>query len=258
MIVDMAYRSEKGPVRKKNQDAVLAESTGNMGIFAVADGMGGHSRGEDASAVLVTKLKVWWNNLHKSPESYEIDEISEQCYQVLMQANQDIYLTFSLQNEIGGSTVVVLLVWGASYAVISIGDSHIYHREGRRMTPLTVDDVWENLPEVRNVMPEEEISKSPQYGKLTAAAGVALLPKFQMKILPLKKEELFLLCSDGVYKYCGDKELNRVMCGIAGLHSAETMLKKLEKCVLSHGAGDNYSAVICRTKQKGCFSGNNE
>lgn len=250
MIVDAACLSEKGLARKKNQDAIYMESNGITGIFVIADGMGGHSRGEFASTAVVQDIAQWWKDLKKDIETSKISEVSNQCKNVLQRTNRRLYEDFSGKNEIGGSTAAVLVIWGNDYFIISIGDSHIYHKVHNKMVLMTFDDVWENLPEVRNIFSEKEILKSDKSGKLTAAAGVREKADFHVQTGELFDKELFLLCSDGVYKYCSEKEINQKMCRFSILKTTKKMIKMLEKCVVAQGAGDNYSVIICKVTRK--------
>ena len=125
----MAFKSSAathvGMVRKVNQDD-YAERT-DLGVWAVADGMGGHEAGEVASATVTDSITNLTFN-----ESFE--EMLDAVQQSIIEANRQLLIQAEAYDSqrVPGSTVVVLFVRGDRGALVWVGDSRIYRRRDRR------------------------------------------------------------------------------------------------------------------------------
>ncbi|MCM1026248.1 MAG: serine/threonine-protein phosphatase [Roseburia sp.] len=244
MIGEVTYFSERG-VREVNQDAIYASAKGDRGIFVVADGMGGHFGGEIASGAIVNGVKKWWSSNDFGMEKAGIDSIVEQCGILLTNINREVYSLFCQKGQVGGSTVAVLILCDDRYEILSAGDSRIYRARGKTLKQLTTDDVWENLPEVKYAMSDEQMKNDMRFGKLTEALGSAERLKVRREGGILMGKDVFLLCSDGVYRYCSREELEKILCGGAVFRSMARKKEMIRKCVLRGGMDDNYSAILC-------------
>lgn len=247
MINDIAFFSERG-VREVNQDAVYVSARKNRGIFVVADGMGGHAGGEIASSAIVNGIRRWWDS-NCFTDATGIDQVVEQCNSLLMNINIEVFTSFAERGQMGGSTVVVLLIWDGRYMTLSAGDSRVYRVKEKELEQLTTDDVWENLPEVKYEMSNERMVSDARFGKLTEALGSEERLKISRESGVLSEREVFFLCSDGVYKYCAHEKLEKILCRGKGFKSADRMKEMIRKCALRNGVDDNYSAVICKVKR---------
>ena len=242
----MKYASftEKG-IRDINQDAIFAVTDGNQGVFVVADGMGGHCEGEYASAEIALAIKEWWD-VSRKYNDMSSDEAFEQCVDAVLRVNKELYRHFKAKGEIGGSTIVLLLVWNDVIRALSVGDSRIYRIVGNTIEQITVDDIWENTPAAQELS-DEERSSDARRGKLVSAVGV--YEDIEPRIYSLKAEygDMFMLCSDGVYKYCDDETIRDIF-GRKNTSSTKSLTKKLKKVVEKKRTMDNYSAVVCEMK----------
>lgn len=239
----MKYSSftEKG-IREINQDAIFAAADGNQGVFVVADGMGGHSEGEYASAEIALAIKEWWE-VSRKYNDMSSDEAFEQCMDAVLRVNIELYRHFKAKEEIGGSTLVLLLLWNDEMKALSVGDSRIYRVTGSAIEQITIDDIWENTPAAQELS-EEERSSDSRRGKLVLAVGV--YEDIEPRVYSLKRDDgdMFLLCSDGVYKYCDDETLRSIL-ERGKRSSIKRVTKKLKKTVEKGKTRDNYSAVLC-------------
>ncbi len=240
MAFDYCYFSEKGP-REVNQDAVFAATRGDLGVFALADGMGGHSDGEIASGRVIDEIKTRWESM----DSDNIDAMADSFSEGLVKAGQELYGFYSERGNRGGSTAVVLLINKWDYRVLSVGDSRVYAFDHSDMTRVTEDDVWENLPAVKSALSPEEIRTNPEHGELTDAIGGNARSEIHRIAGSLKAGDGFLLCSDGVYRPCGDEALKKILCR-RFFFKARNIAGKIRKQALDSGTKDNYSAIICR------------
>ena len=240
MIKDYASISDKGLVREINQDSIYVNVKDVAALFVVADGMGGHQGGEIASTAMTEGIQKWWEKLEEKDLSSPIDTI-QRLMNEIKSISADIYKSFEDKNEKGGTTVCALLIMQSSYAAITVGDSRVYGYD-KELKQLTTDDVWENLPTIKKTLTEKEINQDNRLGKLTQAAG------FDEEVTPrvargmIHKGMSFLVCTDGVYKYCEANEMEKAL----KKGKAEKILDAVQKSVLTHGAGDNYSAIVCR------------
>lgn len=249
MIVDVASMTDVGLSRTVNQDSILSLHQANKGIFVVADGMGGHSKGEEASAAIVENVRVWWEALDKDSAHYEISDVLTMCHRMLLEVNEKIYVSFQLQELTGGSTCVVLIIWDDEYAILSLGDSRVYGVMNGAFRVLTIDDVWENLEEVKAYYSPEEIMRNPRRGKLTGAIGAQKEISVRTQTGHLKGQMKFLLCSDGIYKYCDPMSLEHILSKKYTLmNRCKRCLRKMQNYVVNGGAKDNYSAIMCITR----------
>lgn len=250
MINDIAFFSECG-ARDINQDAIYASVKKNRGIFVVADGMGGHSGGEVASSAIVNGIKNWWDGNDFTGAETGIDLVAEQCNRLLININTEVFSYFSARGQVGGSTVVVLIVWDDRFTIFSAGDSRIYRVREKMLEQLTTDDVWENLPEVKYKMSNEMIVSDSRFGMLTEALGAEERLKLSRAGGMLSDRDVFLLCSDGVYKFCAHRELERILCkGMMVFRSADRMKEMIRKCLIKSGVNDNYSAIVCVVRKR--------
>lgn len=243
----ITYRvlSETGNRRTINQDAVLAYARENSGIFVVADGMGGHSDGEYASNEIIKACRMFWNAYDGDLTGEDFSVLLDKMELTLQKVNSEI---FNERNkaQICGSTVIVLLIVGDCYAVLSVGDSRIYTCVKRRCTQLTVDDIWDNLSSTRELYSEEEIGEHKNRGKLVHAVGISEDMNVYVQTGRLQKKQVFLLCSDGLYKCCEESRIQEFLKKIKSSERMETILQEYRNEVYQNGADDNFSIILVR------------
>ena len=248
MIVEATAVCNRGLVREMNQDAIYADHDGVVGIFVVADGMGGHSSGEVASSYMVKCVENWWLELNKEKLSLRAFDVIAELAEHIKESSSQLHNKFLDENIQGGTTLVVLLVFEETYAVLSVGDSHAYIAQDKIMVQINQDDVWENLPENRNLS-ETEKKNDQRYGKLTMAAVFDNPIEIKITKGILKKNDMFVVCSDGGYKYCPSKNMNKYAAVRFENKSTERILNDIQKEIIKNGAGDNYSVIVCKTKR---------
>lgn len=237
--------SDTGLVREVNQDSIFADEKYGCGIFLVADGMGGHSRGELASGFAVDVLKHWWRRNYTLIFKAENTDMKNMLEQLVDDMNQRIYDTYSAMNMQGGTTVSILLVNEKYYGIATVGDSRIYRLRDKMFTQISVDDVWENLPE--NVdLEEETVVSDARYGTLTQAMGYdeTVRPRIQTDII--ESDTVFFICSDGVYKFLTDKQIEKILIRAKKRKDLRKSVEKMKKEVYKNGAGDNLSGILVK------------
>lgn len=237
--------TDRGLCRNVNQDALKAFTAGSLGLFVLSDGMGGHSRGELASNAIVESFSDYWKELGMLSQVPDFNTVVQQLQIVIQKSNQNVFEQYN-QGQVCGATLVVLLIYYDCYAVFWVGDSRIYSMCGRKFGQITVDDVWENQPFIVQNFEPEEIMRHESYGMLTQAIGPKLDIVIHVNSGKIQKGQKFLLCSDGLFKFCDEKGIKKLMSKAQSEKSIQDALEKMKELVFENGAGDNVSMILVR------------
>lgn len=243
MKLEFAGKSDIGKRREINQDAFCLYQKEDAGLFAVADGMGGCANGEKASQKVVAELSNWWNSFSPVLFEYEFRKMLISIEQVIEYASRSIYMEFN-KDEICGTTVTVLFIYQNLYGVIYAGDSRCYLSQGKKWQQVTVDEVWENQSNIS--FGERMVKNHPNRGKLVNAVGIKENIQFRIITDTLSYDTGFLLCTDGLYKFCADRFLKKAVKRCRDKRGMEQAIDKLIERVYKNGANDNISIVIVR------------
>jgi protein phosphatase len=229
-----AFHSHVGLVRKINEDACLDQPDKRM--WAVADGMGGHARGDFASRSIVESLS-------RIPASNNLAESSRAVQDCLQSVNRHLRAEAELRGaQIIGSTVVVLLAHGRSCALLWAGDSRIYLLRDGRLTRLTRDHSQVEDLLASGCLSAEEALNHPARNMITRAVGAADELELDMNTMEVIDGDVFLLCSDGISNQVTEQEMRTTLVGGNCRQAAE----ELVDIALQRGGHDNISAVVAR------------
>ena len=238
--------TDQGNKRNKNQDSIIMCANDNTGLFVVADGMGGHSMGEKASGTIIEHLQNWWNYFQNDTRQKHFSQLVKEIQTCLEQANQYIYETYNVDG-VCGSTVVALFVQNNQYALFTCGDSRLYMYYKWKLQQISMDDVWENQPNIINQYTQEQKKNHPDYGKLATAVGTS--PCLQLRVSSgiLTGKEKFLLCSDGLYRMCSEQDMKKALFAYKDEKSGVHGLKRMQSAVYANGAKDNCSVIMIKS-----------
>lgn len=238
--------TDVGQKRKVNQDSILLcmSEDGNTCLGLVADGMGGHSDGEVASGIIRDYLKVWWDNFDAARYNNNFADMMSSIQDTVYQANEKIYMDYN-NGQMCGSTCILLFIHAGQYGVVNAGDSHIYMRRGFSIKSVMIDDVWENQRAVKELLTEKQIQSHSNYGKLVNAVGTDEKITLTSKTGPLKKNDTFIICSDGLYKYCPFKYIKRALWYV-NEKNIDDYVQLLKSETYKAGAKDNISIIIVK------------
>ncbi|MFJ7885869.1 PP2C family protein-serine/threonine phosphatase [Pseudomonas sp. NPDC096917] len=232
-----AAGTDQGKVRARNEDAIL--DCPERGLWAVADGMGGHRAGDIASQLIV-------NSLGELTQPQTFDQRLEAVRQCLHWLNRRMgqELTVSDQpiDSLMGSTVVVLLLEGTRAACVWAGDSRCYLWRGQQLYQLSRDHSLQQQLMDEHHMSLEEALAYPGSRALTRAIGASEHLNLSVVELEALPDDVFLLCSDGLYQGLSHRELGNAL----SLISPQVALARLFDGVLRGAASDNVSAVVIR------------
>ena len=234
MSFECISRTHVGLRRKVNEDSLLART--DRGLWAVADGMGGHEAGDVASAKITEALQ-------RLPIVYGLDPLVESAIGALKRVNQElIALAADGAQRTIGSTVVGLAIADGQYRCFWAGDSRAYRVRGNQIAQLTVDhSLVQDLVKAGMLNPDEA-QDHPNSNIITRAVGVAEELKVDTVSGDAMPGDQFLLASDGLTRLVNDDEL------VAELTSRrpEEAAERLIETVLSRGAPDNISMIITK------------
>ena len=231
-IVDAwAAASNVGRRRAANEDSFVAKPP----IFAVADGMGGHSAGDVASAAVVTRLA-------------EIATVpfldTENIDRALARATDDITLEGETEFGIGTTVTGAALTLhdgDAYFAVFNIGDSRVYLFDHNELSQVTVDhSVVQELVDAGQLT-RDEAEHHPDSNIITRAVGFGVVPTADIWLLPARPGVRLLVCSDGLTKEVSDERIRLHLA--AGLTPVETGGALID-AALAAGGRDNITTII--------------
>ena len=209
--------SHVGNVRKNNEDYCMGEiiQTENdcIGIFALADGMGGHKKGEVASKIAVESIIDFLKENISSSGGIKMDYLDDVIKQGYNYANQKIYAKSKedISCEGMGTTLVVAVVYKDDVIIANVGDSRCYLLHNDNLKKVTKDhSVVEELVNA-NLITEEEARVHPRRNQITRAMGaeeIIIVDIFREKI---EKNDMLLLASDGLTGSVEDKDIKNII-----------------------------------------------
>jgi protein phosphatase len=227
-----AGATDQGRVRSVNQDAYLDRP--GVGLWAVADGMGGHSDGAHASRAIIDALAAL-------PHAPLLGLRVRGIVGALCRVN-DALLTEAeaLQAGLIGSTVVALAAMHEHAAVLWTGDSRVYRLRGGVLDCLTTDHSQVQLLVDEGLLAPELAEHHPAANVLLRAVGSEADLKVDYGLLRLQPGDRYLLCSDGLYRELTPEAIADVLGSAAPARSAPELVR--QACV--HGGRDNVTAVV--------------
>lgn len=230
--------SDTGRVRDHNEDSFLAMP--DVGVWLVADGMGGHAAGDFASGAIaesVASLGV--------PVS--APDLQARFMDRIMRAHQAIKRqSAQLNGATVGATLVALLSFDRHFACIWSGDSRIYLLRAGQFAQVTEDHTEVNeLLRTGAITPEQALTW-PRRNVITRAIGVHDLPRTDERSGPLADGDTFLLCSDGLTEHVEDFEMADALIALEPQAACDALVQ----LTLSRGARDNVTVLIVRCHER--------
>jgi serine/threonine protein phosphatase PrpC len=232
--------SDVGSVRKVNEDSYLAQAP----VFLVADGMGGHARGDAASQ---TVIRVFTEHIETdAPSTPEriLDAIHSSNDAVRALSAADDYGTAVSGTTLAGVAFVdagdeVGLHW----MVFNVGDSRVYAWDGRSLEQLSVDHSAVQEMVDAGFISAEEAENHPERNVITRAIGADESVEADVWLLPAGGRHTFLICSDGLTKELSPAEIASVVAATENASGA-TVSEALVTAALERGGRDNVTVVF--------------
>jgi serine/threonine protein phosphatase PrpC len=228
-------RTDVGLRRKVNEDSVLVRT--DRGLWAVADGMGGHDAGDVASSKVTEALL-------SLPIVYSLDELVEGAIQALKQVNRELIAIAGSEHcsRSPGSTVVGLAIAGDQYRCFWAGDSRAYRVRNGQIAQLTRDHSLVQRLVDAGMLDPSEAEHHPNANVVTRAVGVTDELEIDIVGGDAIPGDQFVLASDGLTRLVDDDELLSELTS----NRLEEAADRLVATVLARGAPDNVSIIITK------------
>jgi type VI secretion system protein ImpM len=226
-------RSTVGKVRKINEDGYLDRP--EIGLWAVADGMGGHRAGDVASQTVVTALST-------VPASDSLESLTEEVVKRLAKVNSDL---LDVAKEFGpghivGSTVVIMLANGARCATVWSGDSRLYRCRDGKLEQITRDHSLVAELSRMGIGSQDEFADDSVSSVLTRALGAQRDLAIDTLVYDARQGDIFLLCSDGLVREVAAGEIADIL----SKNDCDQSSRDLIDLALARGARDNVTVVV--------------
>lgn len=246
----MYAASHRGRVRPRNEDAWCLDPDGRFCV--VADGMGGHPAGADASALAV---EAFARSLRGAPTANGSvasprarGEAMARCVEA---AHSGIRAAVEAEpdREGMGTTLTALWFGGEGDLILAhVGDSRAYRLRDRRLEPLTRDHTWvAEAVETGRIAPGAA-ARHPMAHVLTQAVGVDMPPLPDVERWDVRRGDVFLLCSDGLTGPVSDDRIRTILVRAAARGDLASAPEHLVDAALEGGGPDNVTAVVVVAK----------
>jgi PPM family protein phosphatase len=240
--------TDTGKVREHNEDTIGAEP--DIGLYVLADGMGGYNAGEVASGIAVKTIV----NLVR--EAYQVQDLQGTdrntgltrpgviLRDAILRANKIIHQTSKTQPQCEGmgTTVVAALFFNNRIVTAHVGDSRLYRLRGERFEQLTMDhSLLQELVD-RGFYSPEEAARSTNKNYVTRALGVEPSVDVEVREHPVDRGDFYVLCSDGLSDMVEDEDIHLTISTFSD--NLDTIAKQLVQLSNEHGGRDNISVIM--------------
>lgn len=228
--------THKGNVRVDNEDAYIVRPAD--GVWAVADGMGGHHAGEVASRAVV-------DGLAGLVAADSLNTLTLACRTCLDEVNMNLYEEGQkYKPQMMGTTVVVMMSRGWQGAMLWAGDSRGYLLRDGKLSQITKDHSRTNELIELGILDPDSAEAHPDANVITRAVGVTEAVDLDEQSFEISAGDVFLVCSDGLSRYLTDEDLLRCL----QIESSQASVDALLKSTLKTSARDNITAIVIRAE----------
>lgn len=243
--------SDVGRVRETNEDMFVSDP--DMRLFAVADGMGGHSAGEVASRVAIETITTFIRQSASTSDfwwPYDFDRTlsldGNRLRTAILLANHRVFHAAETTDEYRGmgTTIVAALVNSGRMSIGHVGDSRFYLLSNGMLHQLTRDDSWAAtiLAQDPN-LDSAQIARHAMRNVLTNVLGAREQIDIHLTEREVEGDEVMLLCSDGLHGVLDDDALKEILISKPDVDEAA---RALVDAAINHGSRDNITAVVVR------------
>lgn len=224
-----------GNYRTNNEDSYYVDESEKL--FILADGMGGHLAGEQASKMATEIIAKEFENI----KNYKLQNVIETMATAVKNANSEIFEKSTNNDDFRGMGTTVSLGYNLEKILVyaNVGDSRIY-KLNKDIEQLTKDDSFVNyLIEIGEIT-QEESKHHPKKNVLTKALGTTADIDVYVNTLNIEKNDIFLFCSDGLTNMVSDVDIFKII----KENSPEDAGEKLMELALENGGMDNITFII--------------
>lgn len=247
MRIVAAGQTDVGCVRKHNEDNFLIDA--ELGLFIVADGLGGHAAGEVASQIVVDKMGQFIAQTVEQDRTWPLEYDVNLAYDgnrlkvALMLTDQAILedIRTNPERESMGSTVVACLVRESRITLVHVGDSRAYLLNTLGIQQVTRDHSWVAEQVANGILTPEEARKHPFRNVITQALGNGADLDVTVQEIQVKELDQLLLCSDGLSGMVQDRDIWGIVQKSKSLQEAAQQLISVAR---ENGGEDNITVLI--------------
>jgi PPM family protein phosphatase len=256
MKLNAAGKTDAGLKRDRNEDSILMIPA--MGLYVVADGMGGHRAGEIASKIVVDTMKDYWDKIGNNerpsflgPVAEDLPERARHLLNSIFFANRVIHEAQRQPQYQGmGSTVAALLVEGNRIWSANVGDSRVYLMTRGRLELISEEHSVE--AEQKSLGLFDSLNTTNPFIKnlLTRALGPNEGVDAFITVMEPAPGDLILACSDGLTNYMTDEAITEILCSSSPV---EQKVDELIDGANLGGGGDNITVVLLEVMKEGIW-----
>jgi PPM family protein phosphatase len=237
-----------GCVRQDNEDRILSDES--LGLFIVADGMGGQQHGEVAAELAVSTVRYYVEASREPSDvtwpfgySFDLSPDANRLNTAIRLANRQVWHYAEQGPEfVGmGTTVAAVLVGPERFVAANVGDSRVYLFRNGALNQLTTDDTWVSSLFSTGLLGPEEARQHPMRNVLTQAAGAQEAIDVHIREQSVCKGDLLLISSDGLHSVIDDQKIGLILATGTDL---KTMSERLISATRECSAPDNVSVVL--------------
>jgi protein phosphatase len=242
--------TDVGKVRDHNEDTIGSQP--DIGLWVLADGMGGYNAGEVASGIAVKTIIELVTQACKTAKRGEIESGTGYMRQTIvlrdaiLRANKVINQTAQTQPQCEGmgTTLVASLFYDNKVSIAHVGDSRMYRMRGNRFEQITMDhSLLQELVD-RGFYSQEEAQRSTNRNYVTRALGVEANVEVEIQEVEVQKGDYFLMCSDGLPDMVEDEDIHLTISTFS--NDVRTVGEQLIKLTNDNGGRDNVSVILVR------------
>jgi serine/threonine protein phosphatase PrpC len=244
--LEHCYALDPGRSRQNNEDAVLVDS--KLGLYLLADGMGGYNAGEVASELavqtLLSEMQHWASGQFPSPQAKQL-AAHQALVRAAQEANQVVYMASVSKPELNGmgTTLVLAMHNGPQVLIGHIGDSRAYRFRHDRLQQLSRDHSLLQEQLDAGLLSPEDARHAAHRNLVTRAVGVEPDVELEVHEHALMAGDLLLLCSDGLTDMVADSDIALLLRSNENLQIAA---KALITAANLAGGRDNISVILVR------------
>lgn len=247
--MDFVYTSHIGMVRKNNEDyckgeIVEIEGGKEVGIFAIADGMGGHNKGEVASQLAVENIIEFFNDNLIKNDSIKIEYIDDIIKQAYNTVNFMIYEKSKEDPMFDGmgTTLTLAIVFDNKAYIANVGDSRCYvYGEDKELKKITSDHSIVEEYVKANIITEKEARVHPDRNKITRAVGTEPIVVVDIFTVDIKEGDRILLTTDGLTGAVDIEDIQKVL---EESKDAEDIVSDLVDLANNSSGKDNVTVIM--------------
>ena len=245
-----ASLTDPGRVRDHNEDCI--ESRPDIGLYVLADGMGGYNAGEVASGMATSLIADGFQDAWSPREVARTsrDQAKARSEQLIreqiLRSNSAIFTTSQNNPECAGmgTTLVMSFFYDNFVTVAHIGDSRCYRLRGEKMEQITRDHSLLQEQLDSGLITPEEAKLSQNKNLVTRALGIDPTVEPEIHVHEAQQDDLYLLCSDGLSDMVEDEEIRLTLITLKS--NPSLTVQQLVQAANDNGGRDNISAMLIR------------